>query len=142
MEKTRALPDDPVMRMKILKNVEKFAPYYSLLGMKVERVEPGHAILSMPFRKELTHPLGIMHGGALASLADSAVAIALLAEPGKARRVVTIDLTINYFEPVSEGTVLAECRIAHKGRSIAFGEVDMSVDGRLVARATSNYKIK
>ena len=71
--------------------------------MRVEHVEENFARLTMPFRGEITQPLGTVHGGALASLADSAMAIALLSASGPNKRVVTIELKINYLEPVTEG---------------------------------------
>jgi len=141
MAKAPILPDDPAMRCEALKLADRIAPFYRLLGMKVDEVKEGYAKLSMPFREDLTQPLGMMHGGALASLADSAVAIALLTVSGPKSKVVTVELKINYFEPVRDGILVAECRVVFKGSKIAYGEVDLRESGRLVARATSTYMI-
>jgi len=135
------LPGDAETRFEYLKNADMVAPYYRLLGMKVDEAGKGRSRLSLEFKKDLTHPYGIMHGGALASLADSAVAIALLGMCGQEKKILTIELKINYFQPVGEGTVVADCEISYSGSRTAYGEVDMRVDGKLVAKATSTYMV-
>lgn len=90
-------------------------------------------------RRELSQALGIMHGGAIASVADSAVALALLTTTGQKNRIVTVEFKINYLAPVVDGTVVAEAKILFKGRDLAYGEVDIRVGETLVARATSTY---
>lgn len=142
MKKTPPLPDDPKQRLEALKHAHEFDPFSNLLGMRVEHIEENFARITMPFREEITQPLGTVHGGALASLADFAMAIALLSASGPKKRVVTIELKINYLEPVTGGTVIAECKITRKGRSTAYGDIDIRVGDKLVARATSTYMIK
>ena len=141
MKDTPMLPGDIESRAQSLLKADMVAPYYRLLGMKVNEVGEGSSRLTLEFRKDLTHPYGIMHGGALASLADSAVAIALLGLCGHEKKVLTIELKINYFQPVDSGAVEAECRIVFSGTRTAYGEVDLVEGGRLVARATSTYML-
>ena len=71
--------------------------YYRLLGMEIKEIKKGVARLQMPFKQELTHPYGIVHGGAIASLADSAVAMALVGLVGPKDRIATIGFKINFF---------------------------------------------
>jgi len=52
-------------------------PVFDLLGIQIERVEPGRAWLSLPFKKELTHSGGIVQGGIVTALADAAIAFAV-----------------------------------------------------------------
>ncbi len=119
-------------------------PYYRLLGFEVVHAETGFARLSMPFKPDLLQFQGAVHGGAIYSVADAAVAIALLtmAEPGE--HVVTIEGKVNFLAPVTEGEVLAEGRIVQKGRSVALGdaEVRRASDGRLVAKGLVTYTIR
>lgn len=136
------LPADPRLRIEILMREHEFDPFSKLLGMRVESVEEDFARVALPFRGELTQPRGTMHGGALASLADSAMAIALLASVGHEKSIVTIEMKINYLEPVAEGTAVAECRITHRGKRTAFGDIDIRVGDRLVARATGTFMLK
>ena len=62
-------------------------------------VKKGWAKLQLPFAKKLTHPYGIAHGGVIFSLADSAVAMALLGLVEKGERFTTVEMNINYVSP-------------------------------------------
>ena len=66
---------------KYLEQVRKVtnnSPYYQLLGMEVMEIKEGESKIQMPFKQGLTHPYRIVHGGAIASLADSGVVMALI----------------------------------------------------------------
>ena len=54
-------------------------PIWDLLGISVEEIGYGYTKLVMPFRQNLTQPYGIIHGGALFTLAESAAAVSLVA---------------------------------------------------------------
>ncbi|HET9713476.1 MAG TPA: PaaI family thioesterase, partial [Pyrinomonadaceae bacterium] len=53
-------------------------PFAKLLGIEVEAVEPGHAVLTMPIRSELKQNHGVAHGGSIAAVIDSAMALAIM----------------------------------------------------------------
>ena len=53
------------------------APFEDLLGMKIVSASQGRAVLTMPFLRSHAQGLGFMHGGALISLADTAMAMAV-----------------------------------------------------------------
>jgi acyl-CoA thioesterase len=118
-------------------------PFYRLIGFEVVDAGPGYAKLKMPVRPELFQFQAAVHGGALFSVADAAVAVALLtlAEPGE--KALTIEAKLNYLAQVTEGEVIAEGRVVHKGRSIALGEVDVTrADGRLCAKGLITYTLR
>jgi acyl-CoA thioesterase len=97
----------------------------------------------MPVRPELFQFQAAVHGGAIYSVADAAVAVALLtlAEPGE--KALTIEGKVNFIAPVTEGEVIAEGRIVQKGRSIALGEVAVTrSDGRLCAKGLVTYTLR
>jgi acyl-CoA thioesterase len=96
----------------------------------------------MAFKKELTHPYGIVHDGAIASLADSAVALALLSLVEPQHKITTIEFKINYFAPVFQGRVLAQAKILHKGSRTAVGDVNVTNEkGEVVAKVIATYSI-
>jgi uncharacterized protein (TIGR00369 family) len=96
----------------------------------------------MPFRQEITQPMGIIHGGALATVADSAVAVALWGLVGMDKIFTTIEMKINYIAPVGSGEVIAEGNIVHCGRRTAVGEVTLTdQDGKLVGKCIATYMI-
>ena len=87
-------------------------PFARLLGIEVDSVEPGHAVLSMKLRDDLMRNNGIAHGGAIATLIDSAMAFAIVPLLSENERTSTVDLTIHYMRPLTEGTARASARSA------------------------------
>lgn len=119
------------------------SPYYELLGMEVQRIGKGVARVRMPVKKELTHAYGIVQGGAIASLADSAVAMALLGLVTPQEIVATIEFKINFFAPVRQGRLIARAKIVHQGSRTAVGDVDIKDEkGKVVAKALATYSIR
>jgi 1,4-dihydroxy-2-naphthoyl-CoA hydrolase len=130
------------MDFDALRNHANQVPMYKLIGMEVVDVGPGHSRFRLPFRPELTQPFGVMHGGALAAVADSAVAIALWGLLGADKIFTTIEMKINYIAPVSTGEVIAEGKIIHCGRRTAIGDVTLKDQNeRLVAKCLATYII-
>jgi len=131
---------------KYLEQVRKVAnnsPYYQLLGMKIMEIKEGESKIQMPFKQGLTHPYRIVHGGAIASLADSSVAMALISLVEPKDRIATIEFKINFFAPVSKGKLEAQAKIIHKGSKTAVGEVEVkNEEGKLVAKVIATYSIR
>ncbi len=128
---------------KQLKDLINQSPYYQLLGMEVKKVGNGASRLQMAFKKELTHPYGTVHGGAIASLADSAMALALLSLVEPQHMVAAIEFKINYFAPVNQGRVIAHAKILHKESRTAVGDVKVTNEkGEVVAKVIATYSIK
>jgi uncharacterized protein (TIGR00369 family) len=115
-------------------------PYAQLLGINFEGAERGAATLSMRARPELERFGGIMHGGALASLADTASAFAVLSTLEPAEQTVTVDLTLHYLRPVGGGELTARARVVRAGRRLATVSVEISDEsGALVVTALTTY---
>jgi len=136
-EPARRLSADELGRLR-----EAFAqvPYARLLGMEFVGAERGAATFALEVREELTRMGGIVHGGALASLLDTAAAFAVhtLLEPGA--RTVTVDLTVHFLRPVSAGRVEARARVLREGRRIVIISAEVTDQtGLLFATATTTY---
>jgi acyl-CoA thioesterase len=126
-----------------IRGVTNRSPFYQLLGMKVLEIRGGKCTIEMPFRKELTHPYGIVHGGAIASLANSAVAMALISLVKPNDRITTIEFKINFFAPIRQGKLTAKAKIIHRGSKTAVGDVVVIDDeGRLVSKVIATYNIQ
>ena len=126
-----------------IRKVTNNSPYYQLLGMEVMEMKEGESKIQMPFKQDLTHPYRIVHGGAIASLADSSVAMALISLVEPKDRITTIEFKINFFAPVSKGSLKAHAKIIHKGSTTAVGDVEVKSEaGKLVAKAIATYSIK
>ena len=115
-------------------------PFAKLLGIEVESVEPGHAVLTMNLRDEHMRNDDITHGGVIATLIDSAMAIAIMALLAENERTVTVDLTIHYLRPVSRGVAKASARIVRAGKRVITVSAELFDDNdKLAATAISTY---
>ena len=115
-------------------------PFAKLLGIEVESVEPGHAEHTINLRHEHMRNDAIAHGGVVATVIDSAMAIAIMAMLAENERTVTVDLTIHYLRPVTEGLAKASARVVHAGRKVITVSAELfDKDGKLAATAISTY---
>jgi len=114
----------------------------STLGLRVVDVRHGYARLELDVRAGLKQPAGVLHGGASFGLADTAVAVAMRPLYGIAAVLLTIEMKINYLEPIFDGTVTAEAYVLRASRRSAYAEVDLWAHDKLAARATTTYMIR
>ena len=115
-------------------------PFAKLLGIQLESVVAGQAVLVMPIREEHKQNNAIVHGGAIASLIDSAMAFAIIPLLAENERTTTVDLTIHYLRPLSEGVAKATARVVRAGRRIVVVSADvLDHQERLAATAVSTY---
>ena len=130
----------PAERLKRIERAIEEVPYAQLLGIQLEKVVPGEATLTLAIRPELSQNHGVVHGGAIASLIDTATAFAILTLLESEERVTTVDLTVNYLRPAIAGKLVATARVLRQGRRLfaVAGEVADS-SGTLLATALSTY---
>jgi uncharacterized protein (TIGR00369 family) len=118
------------------------APFETLLGMEILKAEAGEAILRMPFIKSLAQGAGLMHGGALVSLADTAVVMAIKSVLLPGTHFATISMESRFLHPVKKGILEAKAGIVERKGSTIKGSCDI-VDGenRRVMAFDSIFKI-
>ena len=112
------------------------------LGYRLVDLRRGWARIEVESRPELANPSGVMHGGASFGLADSAVAAALFTLYGPGNALLTIEMKINYLEPITTGIVAAEAFVLRSSKRSAYAEVDVWAGGKLAARASTTYMIR
>jgi acyl-CoA thioesterase len=112
------------------------------LGFRILEARRGYARLGVENRQELSNPAGMMHGGASFGLADTAVAVALVSIYGTGNALLTVEMKINYLEPIFPGEVTAEAYVLRSSRSSAYAEADIWSAGKLAARASTTYMIR
>ena len=115
-------------------------PFLKLLGIEVESVGPGTATLLVPVREELMRNDGIVHGGVMASLIDSAFAFAIIPILADGERTVTVDMTIHYLRPLRSGVAKASAGIVRAGRHVITVSAELfDENDKLAATALSTY---
>ena len=132
--------------MDILRDLMKrgeTCPYYTLLNMKIREVKDGYARLTMELEEKHLQFLKTVHGGAIASLADSAAAWATVGSAGVETIPVTVEMKINFLAPVESGLLVAEARIVHRGKTISLSDVEVKDNkGRIVAKSLVTYYLR
>jgi uncharacterized protein (TIGR00369 family) len=118
------------------------SPFVSHLGLELRTLEPDHAVLAMPFRPELATMGDVVHGGALSTLLDTVVMLAAWAtdEPAERLAGATVSLTVDFLAPARASEVVAEARVARRGRSLCFCEATARAGGADVAKALATYR--
>jgi uncharacterized protein (TIGR00369 family) len=111
------------------------APYYQLLGMVAACDRPGTARITLPWSERVLQLYGGVHGGALLSIADAVINLALATTFEDDERTATVDLSMQFIAPVGRDDVIAEGLVTHRGGRLSFGECVLRAAGRDVARA-------
>jgi len=137
--------DTRYSRESIQAFAEQF-PFFKLIGLEVLDVEPGRSKTRLSHRHDLTQPAGILHGGVIASLIDTGIAHALLMTDrfqelrSEGGALVSVDLRVKFFRPVSEAGIVCESTITRMGRQIIHAEsVVTSDEGKEVAKGDATY---
>jgi uncharacterized protein (TIGR00369 family) len=113
-------------------------PIATLLGFTVTSAEPGAAVIELAADERLANPMGTLHGGVLADIADAAMGIAYAGTLAAGETFTTLELKVNFLRPVWTTTLRARGRVVHRGRTVGLVECDVTDEQeRLVARASS-----
>ena len=113
-----------------------------LLGMKVGELSPGRAVLTLDTHDSLLHDFGV-HGGVLATLADTAAAAALLTEMPHADRLATIEMKINFLSMHREGLLQAVGTVLRRGKNLAVAETEITnQDGEKIAKSLMTFSVR
>lgn len=94
--------------------------------MELESVQPDRAVFRLEIRPETKNPFGMVHGGALYTMADNAAGTAAHTD---GRAYVTQTSSLHFLRNQAEGTIRAEGRVRHRGLSTCLAEVDITGEG-------------
>lgn len=117
-------------------------PFAELVGLQPMWMADGRAVLAVTLRPEHLNPHGVVHGGVVYTLIDTAMGGALTSrlEPGE--RCATLEIKINYLAPVADGTLECEAVVVERRRRIGVLEARVRERGhRLVAVALGSFYI-
>ncbi|MGZ4152606.1 MAG: PaaI family thioesterase [Actinomycetota bacterium] len=117
-------------------------PFYRWSGIELVDARPGEAEVAFEAGPEHVNLQGLVHGGMLATLADTAMGLAVrtVLEPG--RRHVTVQLNVEFLSPGRAGRIVARGRTVKVGRQLGFAEADVvDARGRLLARAHATLSV-
>ena len=130
-------PEDP--RLQRARNAFARVAYARFVGLELCELKSGDVSVCLDVRDEVKQNHGVVHGGAIASLIDTASAFVILTAIDENERVTTTDLTIHYLRPVTVGRMLARARIVRGGRRRFVVNVEVENEGALAATAVTGY---
>ncbi len=120
------------------------SPFVAYLGIQLNDIQPGVATLTLPFAGALVTIGTIVHGGAIASLIDTAAMVAAWSEaevPAKARGT-TVNLSVAYLASAEKEDLQAVARVLRRGRNLVYLDVEVrSASGNAVAKGLVTYKL-
>jgi len=117
------------------------SPFRDMVGVTYTKVEDGYSQCVLEVDKKLLNAAGIVHGGAIYTLADSGMGAALYSLVNEDELFLTIEISICYFKAVSSGALTCESRFIHRGKRIAVMEAEIKNGEQLVAKAMGTFSI-
>ena len=120
--------------------------FIELIGLRLIEVTSARAVAEMPFTPQLQQLTGVLHAGALLTLADTTATLASMywssgtLDGSAAQFPFTIQLSTNFLRNTNHGTVRAEATPVHRGRTTMVVETRLSdTDGRLLMVVTTTH---
>ncbi len=115
-------------------------PFSRMIGMRLIGMRPGEAVIGIDMRDELRQPHGLLHGGVTATLIDTAMAFAVITKLDENEKASTVDLTVHYLRPHTEGAFTCTAKVVRAGKRIITLTADVhNESGKLIATAVSTY---
>jgi uncharacterized protein (TIGR00369 family) len=115
----------------------------SFVGLVLEEVRSDYARFRLPYRAQLDQPGGVVHGGALATLVDTAVVPAVASAYDEFPRLLTVNMVVQYLGSVVKEDAVAEAWVQKRGRSTVFCRVEVHTHGGdLAATADLVYAVR
>lgn len=116
--------------------------FAGVLGMEFAVLTPERVEATLKVRQEHKQPWGIVHGGAVMTLADTVAGAGAYMNLAKGQETVTVELKINLIGAVRDGTIRAEAVPLHRGRTTSIWETRLSDDsGKLLAVSLSTHLV-
>jgi uncharacterized protein (TIGR00369 family) len=129
---------------EIMRQFLPSSPFPGHLGIRLVDMGPGSATLGLPFAEALVTAGTTVHGGAVASLIDTAGMAAAWSggEVPDRLRGSTVGLTVSYLAPADGEDLQASATVLRRGRSIVHVDVDVrTASGTAVAKGLVTYKL-
>jgi len=121
-----------------LKKLVGEAPYPRHMNMVLAEIDLDTTVVELTLGECHMQPFGIVHGGVLATMIDTATFWAAFLRLPDGDGLVNADLKLNYLKAVEKGVLRAEGRCLRHGRSVSYAESSVVDEaGELVAHGTS-----
>lgn len=120
-----------------------FGPWIWELKLKIEQVSADSFRVRLPFSDHVARPGGVVIGQAMMAMADTVMVLAICEKLGRFATLATISQTTNFMRAAVSRDVVGIAKVMKVGRTTAFGEVEMFVDGshEPIAQVISSFAV-
>ncbi|MBM3265172.1 MAG: PaaI family thioesterase [candidate division Zixibacteria bacterium] len=123
-----------------LQDIIREVPFASLLGIRILEVGKGSCRAVLPYDPRLLQYYGLVHGGVIASVADTMVYMAQATLNGITHNTVTTHLSVTYLGTAGQNDLYTEATILKNGRRLISGMAEITdTTGRQIAHVTATY---
>jgi uncharacterized protein (TIGR00369 family) len=130
-------------RLQVITEFIPHSPLPAALGIRLEAIEPDRARLALPWSDGVATMADVVHGGAIATLADTAVMAAAWASDDEPESLTgaTVSLTLDYLA-AARGDLTADATVLRRGRRLVYVRVDVAdAAGTAVAAGQAVYRL-
>ena len=128
--------------VEALKDIVKNSPYHSHMKMTLDQIALDAAEVGIKLAECHLQPYGIVHGGVVATIIDTATFWAAFLRLPEESGLVNVDLKLNYLQSVIDGKLTARGTCIRSGRSICYSEASVyNENDSLIAHGTSTLMV-
>ena len=115
------------------------APFNELLGIEFGELHDDGVTLRLPLDDRHQNGDGVVHGGVMLTLADSAISYGIARAVG--RRCTTVEIKINYLRPATTGVLTARSHVVRAGRRLVVARGEVHSEGKQVAEVLTTFAL-
>jgi uncharacterized protein (TIGR00369 family) len=117
-------------------------PFWDYIGLQEQTVKEGYAELRLDISMNLLQRRGVVHGGVLATMIDSAIGTAVRSTLMEGQGAATVELKVNYVKPAKGEYLVAKAKLSHRGKNLVVGLAEVFDTNRnLIALGTATFII-
>ena len=124
--------EDPKFEIRVRENFVQ-QRVMQLIGARLDTVEPGLAVISVPFREDLTQQDGFIHAGIVTTILDSACGYAAYTLMPVDSSVLSVEFKVNLLAPAKGSLIRAQAEVKRAGRTLTVCSADAFADDKLCA---------
>jgi acyl-CoA thioesterase len=128
------------MSDKIDRSYYGLSPFANFIGLKLENYHEGFSQCSLEINDNLLNVHRSAHGGAIYTLADVGMGIALFTMLADNEKCITIEIKINYLK-LAVGKLICDSTVIQKGKTIGVIESEIKNNDKLIAKAIGTFSI-
>jgi len=117
-------PQNPAYEARVRDSFSR-QPFMEQIGANLEVIEPGYVEVHLPYSKKLTQQHGFIHGGALATIADTAAGYAAFTLMPADASILTVEYKLNIMRPGQGEKMIAKGKVIKPGRNLTIVDSDV-----------------